>query len=107
MTYGAPQGYKPETPAEESLSVARRREAEHVVARMVEAGWPGARFEMTSTADGGTFEAVSLEPSYVYLADIYLCSSVLRVKTLIELGPLAETDLGAALELATPVTEAA
>lgn len=110
--YGAPHNYKP---AEESLAgtaPSRRHELEVVVERMFRAGWPTPQAMAAGSATVAAVEAAQLGWSRIVvgLAERYLLSTTLQVATLVALGPLAETDIVQALDLAgfePVVTEAA
>lgn len=73
-----------------------------VIRRMYDAGWPTPA-AVADTEEGRDGWADILEA----LAERYLQSTILRVDTLIQLGPLAATDLAGALDIAGWEGEAA
>jgi hypothetical protein len=93
--------YTPSAAVSNSLAdvgLDRRAETEHVVERMIVAGWPSPEdfAEGASTEKAGEEWAAIL----VGLAVKYLKSIVLRVDVLVALGPCARDDLARALDLA-------
>lgn len=86
--------------------MASIQELTTVVDRMLTAGWPDA-VTVCGSGPGNAQARQNWRATLLNLADMYLTSGTLRVDTLVQLGPLARSNVAAALDLAgweeTPV----